>query len=172
VWGSVRVHQRFLGLGTNWRWVVSFTPRPLYPRGKILRYSLDRRLGGLQSRSGRHGEIKILAPTGTRTPTPWSGLLLTIIIVRMLLNSTDTNKHIECSFCRLIRRPGSFLESLIGRQCGSPRQTEGSVITWSVRSCYRSFLYCSLFFVFMARVGYNLEQRIFIYDYYVKTNSY
>jgi hypothetical protein len=34
-------------------------------------------------------------------------------------------KCIECSFGRLIRRPGSFLESLIGRQCGSPRQTEG-----------------------------------------------
>jgi hypothetical protein len=34
-------------------------------------------------------------------------------------------EYIECSFCRLIRCPGSFLESLIGRQCGSPRQTEG-----------------------------------------------
>jgi hypothetical protein len=32
--------------------------------------------------------------------------------------------YIECSFCRLIRYLGSFLESLIGRQCGSPRQTE------------------------------------------------
>jgi hypothetical protein len=33
--------------------------------------------------------------------------------------------YIECSFCRLIRHLGSFLESLIGRQCGSPPQTEG-----------------------------------------------
>jgi hypothetical protein len=24
----------FLGLYTSWRWVISFTPRPLYPRGK------------------------------------------------------------------------------------------------------------------------------------------
>jgi len=38
--------------------VVSFTPRPLYPRGKSLRYPLDRRLGGPQSRSGRGGEEK------------------------------------------------------------------------------------------------------------------
>jgi hypothetical protein len=30
---------------------------------------LYRRLGGPQSRSGQHGEVKILDPTGTRTPT-------------------------------------------------------------------------------------------------------
>jgi hypothetical protein len=34
-------------------------------------YSFDWRLGGPQSRSGR-GEIKILDPTGTRTPAPRS----------------------------------------------------------------------------------------------------
>jgi hypothetical protein len=37
------------------------------PPGKSPRYPLDRRLRGLQSRSGRHGEVKILTPTGTRT---------------------------------------------------------------------------------------------------------
>jgi hypothetical protein len=42
----------FLDLGTSWRWVVSFTPLPLYPRGKSHRYPLDR-LGGPQSRSER-----------------------------------------------------------------------------------------------------------------------
>jgi hypothetical protein len=36
--------------------VVNFTPRPLYPRGMSHRYSLDRRLGGPQSRSERGGE--------------------------------------------------------------------------------------------------------------------
>jgi hypothetical protein len=41
------------------RWVVSFTPRPLYPHGKSPWYPLDRRLGGPQSRSGRGGEEKI-----------------------------------------------------------------------------------------------------------------
>jgi hypothetical protein len=39
--------------------VVSFTPRPLYPR-----YPLYRRFGEPKSRSGRHGEMKILAPPG------------------------------------------------------------------------------------------------------------
>jgi hypothetical protein len=36
----------FFDLGTRWRWVVSFTPRPLYPQGKSPWYPLDRRLGG------------------------------------------------------------------------------------------------------------------------------
>jgi hypothetical protein len=44
-----------LGLGTRWRWVISFTPQPLYSRGKNPRYPYDRRLGGPQSRSGRCG---------------------------------------------------------------------------------------------------------------------
>jgi hypothetical protein len=34
VWGSGCIDPRFLELGISWRWVVSFTPRPLYPRGK------------------------------------------------------------------------------------------------------------------------------------------
>jgi hypothetical protein len=66
------IDPHFLDLGTNWRGVVSFTPRPLYPRGKSLLYPLDRRLGGLQGRSGRRGEDKILDPTGTPTPTSQS----------------------------------------------------------------------------------------------------
>jgi hypothetical protein len=38
--------------------VVSFTPRPLYPQGKSPWYSLDRRLVGPHSRSGRGSEEK------------------------------------------------------------------------------------------------------------------
>jgi hypothetical protein len=69
VWGSEFKDTYFLDLGTSWRWVVSFTPRTLYTPGKSLRYPLDRRFGGPQSRSVRFGEEKILTPTGTRTPT-------------------------------------------------------------------------------------------------------
>jgi hypothetical protein len=36
---------RILDLGTRWRWVVSFTPRPLYPQGKR-RNSVTHWLGG------------------------------------------------------------------------------------------------------------------------------
>jgi hypothetical protein len=68
--GSGLIDPHFLDLGTSCRWVVSFTPRPLYPQEKSPRYLLDRRLRGPQSRSGQRGENKILDPTGTRTPTP------------------------------------------------------------------------------------------------------
>jgi hypothetical protein len=43
-------------------------PAALYPRGKDSRYSLDRRLGGLQSRSGHRGYKKSSAPAGDQTP--------------------------------------------------------------------------------------------------------
>jgi hypothetical protein len=71
-WLTFNGHQdiidpHFLHLCTSWKWVVSFTPRPLYPRGKSPQYPLDVRLCGPQSQSGRRGEEKILDPTGTKT---------------------------------------------------------------------------------------------------------
>jgi hypothetical protein len=65
--GSGCIDPHFLDLGTSWRWVVSFTSRPLYPR-----YPVNRRLGGPHSRSGRRGKEKILHPSGTRTQIPRS----------------------------------------------------------------------------------------------------
>jgi len=35
----------FFDLGTRWRWVVSFTPRQLYPQGKSPWYPLDSWIG-------------------------------------------------------------------------------------------------------------------------------
>jgi hypothetical protein len=55
-WGSRDIAPLILDLGTIWRLVFSFTLRPLYPQGKIAWNSLDRRLGGPQSRSGCCGE--------------------------------------------------------------------------------------------------------------------
>jgi hypothetical protein len=71
-----------------------------------------------------------------------------------------------------------FWERLIGRHCGIPRQTGDHsfgdhLIHWVSQcyaiNCYRSVV---LFCVFMACVGYNLKQRVLIYDCYVKENSY
>jgi hypothetical protein len=61
--GEWRYSSTILDLGTRWRWVVSFTDRPLHPR-----YPLDMRLSGPQSQSGRCGEDKILPLPGIE---PW-----------------------------------------------------------------------------------------------------
>jgi hypothetical protein len=76
--GSGYIDPRFLDLGTSWRWVVSFMPLPLYPRGKDLRHSLDRRLGGLQSPCGQYAEVKILDPTGSQIPTSQPTSILSV----------------------------------------------------------------------------------------------
>jgi hypothetical protein len=60
--GNRGIASGILNLGTRWRWVVSFKPQPLYPRGKNTRYPFDRRLGGPQSRSGRGREEKQTQP--------------------------------------------------------------------------------------------------------------
>jgi hypothetical protein len=70
-WGSGGVAPRIINLNTRWKWMVSFTPRPLCTQGKSPWYPLDRRLGGPQSRSGRGGEEK--------NSEPLPGLLPTII---------------------------------------------------------------------------------------------
>jgi hypothetical protein len=57
-WYSGGVTLRIFNLGTRWKSVVSFTLRPLYPRGKKSRYQLDRSLGGRQGLSGRGVEEK------------------------------------------------------------------------------------------------------------------
>jgi hypothetical protein len=62
VCGNEGIAPRILNLGTRWRWVVSFKPRPLYPLGMSHRYPLDIRLGGLQNLSGRGGDRKKKIP--------------------------------------------------------------------------------------------------------------
>jgi hypothetical protein len=57
-WGSGHIAPYIFDLDTRWRWVVSFTPRLLYPQGKNPWCPLDSRLGGPQSRFGRGGEKK------------------------------------------------------------------------------------------------------------------
>jgi hypothetical protein len=44
-WGSGDIAPRIFDLGTRWRRVVSFTPRPLYPHGNNLPYPVGSRAG-------------------------------------------------------------------------------------------------------------------------------
>jgi hypothetical protein len=64
-WGSGSIAPRILDLGPRWRWVVSFTPRHLYPQGKSPCYPLDRSLGGPHMMAKR--ESSFPAPTWNRT---------------------------------------------------------------------------------------------------------
>jgi hypothetical protein len=57
IWGSGGIAPCILHFGTRWRGVVSFTSRWFYSQGTRPRYPLYRRLGGLQSLSGR-GKVK------------------------------------------------------------------------------------------------------------------
>jgi hypothetical protein len=68
-WRSGGIAPRILILCTRWRWVVSFTPRLLYDRGRSLHYIAERRPGGPQNRSGRDSEEKNPPPPG-RDPKP------------------------------------------------------------------------------------------------------
>jgi hypothetical protein len=60
-WGSGCTYPHFLDLGTSWRSAAIFTSLALYP--------LDRRLGGLQTRSRRRGEGKNLTLSGQELQT-------------------------------------------------------------------------------------------------------
>jgi len=51
-----------LTFSTRWRWVVSFTPRPLYLQRKRPWYPLESGLAGPQSRFGRGGDEKNSQP--------------------------------------------------------------------------------------------------------------
>jgi hypothetical protein len=70
VLGDGGIDPRIPGLGTRWRWVVSFTPQPIYPQGKSFWNSLGRRLGGFQNWYGRGGEERNSDPLpGLQPPT-------------------------------------------------------------------------------------------------------
>jgi hypothetical protein len=86
-------------------------PQPAaLPPGKEPRYPLDRKLGGPQSRSGRHGKVKILAPTWSRTPTT---LVVQPVVSRYTdcaipaLTMTETRLNFYILNLKLLLIPGS-----------------------------------------------------------------
>jgi hypothetical protein len=61
-WRSGSIAPRILDLSTRWKWVVSFTSLPLYPRINNPPYQLNRRLDEPQIRSGSGGDKKNFQP--------------------------------------------------------------------------------------------------------------
>jgi hypothetical protein len=70
--GNRGIAPLILNLGNRWKWLVSFTPRPLYPQGKSPWHPLDRRLMGPRAVLEAVVKKKIPSPRGEsypRTPT-------------------------------------------------------------------------------------------------------
>jgi hypothetical protein len=80
----------------NWRWVVSFTARPFYPRGKSPRFPLDRRLGWPKSRSGRRGVQKILcSPLKFDRPTKQKVTCFMLFLAWLVLRPSRWRRHVS-----------------------------------------------------------------------------
>jgi hypothetical protein len=77
--GEWRYSSTILDLNTGWRWVVSFTLKPLYTWGISPCYPLGRRVGGPQSWSGRCEVEKNLLPLSGIEPRPSSPYPVAIV---------------------------------------------------------------------------------------------
>jgi hypothetical protein len=98
--GSEGIAPRILDLGARWRWVVSFTARPLYPQGKSPWYSLDRRLGVSQSRSECGGKEKNSQPLpGLEPPIMQSVTQRHNIELSRFLSYARSPRKIICEYC-------------------------------------------------------------------------
>jgi hypothetical protein len=66
-----------LNFGTMWRWLVSFLPRSLYPRGKCPQYPFKRRIGDPQSRLERGREHFLFLLSDSNPGLPHHSLCFT-----------------------------------------------------------------------------------------------
>jgi hypothetical protein len=106
--GESIYRSRILDLGTSWRWVISFTPKPLYTLGKSPRYPLDR-LGWPQDRHGRRRERYYPYRDSNSDPTAMSTALSWLIP-----NLYKMNFNIIHAFSLQV----SFFQSVFGfRNC-------------------------------------------------------
>jgi hypothetical protein len=76
----------FFDFCTSRRWVVSFTPWPLYRQGKSPRYPLNRRFGGLQIRSERQLRSE-------NSYTNWDSNSDLLVVQPVASSCTNINKY-------------------------------------------------------------------------------
>jgi hypothetical protein len=92
-----------LDLDNRWRWVVSFTSRLFYPRGKSPRYPSDRGAVETWHRSGRREKKINLAPIGKTTildfTLQWNRILLAIKQqrIRYKRSSLEERATLKCN---------------------------------------------------------------------------
>jgi hypothetical protein len=94
-------------------------PRQLWPQGENLPCPFVRRLGGPLSRSGRYGEMKIIDPTRSRTPTR--------------LSSCPHPVAIPTTLPRLHSLIGSSYFSILDPETG---------YTWVPKSLHTNYIHC------------------------------
>jgi len=70
-----------IDLSTKWRWVVIFTPRPLYPQWKSSWYPLYRMLDGSQSQYAHSGVAEIKLTVFTEPWLTWGVVTKTNSVV-------------------------------------------------------------------------------------------
>jgi hypothetical protein len=110
-WGSESMAPRIPDLGTIWRWMTNFTSRPLYPQSKRQWYPLDRRLGGLQSRSEHGGKEKysnllpgfeppIIQPVAQRYTIELSWLFEETVCSMMMIWIVPADGSCQCTWHR------------------------------------------------------------------------
>jgi hypothetical protein len=113
---------------------------PALPRGKSLRYPLNR-LGGPQSRSGRRGEERILDPTGTRIsnprsfspwpvviPTTLSRLLFILIIIIIIIMTPTEETTIKTTILLILQTNQSMNSRLRLYRFSSNKQQKLALI--------------------------------------------
>jgi hypothetical protein len=99
--GEWRYSSTILHLGTRWKWVVCFTPLPVYQCINSPSHPLYRRLGGSQSQSGHYGGDKNLPAIMGIEPwllsSPACSLVIILSELLWLLNKTKCSVNNEQS---------------------------------------------------------------------------
>jgi hypothetical protein len=107
--GEWRHSSNILNLDAKWRWLVSFTPRQLYPRGNSPRYPLNRRLFGPHSRFGHCEVEKNLLPLPGIGPRPASSQPVAVLTEISRLPAINYIKYEEWFRRRLPKFVGKII---------------------------------------------------------------
>jgi len=96
-WGSGCIAPRILNLSTRWRWVFSFTPWLLHPKGKSTWYLLENSELPLLSFSYHCQSINCCSPHKKHTSllllSKWHTILLHRIVVYLFLGTCYKYAH-------------------------------------------------------------------------------
>ena len=157
-----------LNLGPRWRWVVSFTPRPVYPLGK-LPYELNMGSVGSQSWFGHFGEEHTLLVLGIeRSQAGTSGNLSCIwqdVVIIGFVN-TGSSKKMDGIWNRYNLKSTRRIYTFCVLKCSEKFKVLD--LPWCISICApfvaletskRNFISCHVFWI-MSRVTVSMADVI------------